>query len=77
MYEDAGCSNPCGGEPMMCGNCPELRGSSYDQEPYDPYDDPWADYEQPDPDCCPECGGDLDEMKRHWQCPECGWTCPY
>jgi len=25
MNEDAGCMNPCGGEPMQCANCPELN----------------------------------------------------
>lgn len=77
MYEDAGCSNPCGGEPMMCGNCPEIRGSSYQE--YDPADyyDYEQDYEQPDPEECLECGGFLEEGKRHFICTECGWEYPY
>lgn len=24
MREDAGCDFPCGGEPMMCGTCPDF-----------------------------------------------------
>ena len=72
MYEDAACNNPCGGEPMACGNCPELRSSEGPPE----YDyDAYPDY--PDPEECEECGAELDEMKRHFQCPDCGWTCPY
>ena len=25
MYEDAGCKNPCGQEPLVCGECSESR----------------------------------------------------
>lgn len=27
FYEDAGCSRPCGMEPMGCSNCPSLGWS--------------------------------------------------
>jgi len=37
MYEDAGCVNPCGEEPMGCARCPE-RGNTGR-----PHDKAWAE----------------------------------
>ena len=71
MNEDAACNNPCGGEPMACGNCPELRGqSSYE---FDPYDEDYESRYQPEPPECTECGEYLDVLDAHYySCPGCG-----
>ena len=72
MYEDAGCNNPCGGEPMMCGNCPELRGQTYEYDPadYDYEQDYDQDYTPPE---CTECGEYLEVYDEHYySCPMCG-----
>lgn len=53
--EDAACGNPCGGEPLMCGRCPELMGES--EPDYDP--DMYLAQERDDP--CSYCDSPCEE----------------